>query len=162
MPDLLRSVLGTFSRLHTGNITEHQFYKEFFEHCCPFDPQLRSTHRVVPNYAHDWWKDRFDILRLPLPSIDVSEVMDMTVDHFDQLPMGAMLQPGPTVAGQIDGKPCLNQILAVKARVQHLGESLTKMLEEKIQMAANAADAISKLEGPMCELEEAILNTRRS
>jgi hypothetical protein len=76
--------------------------------------------------------------------------------------MGAMLQPGPTVAGQIDGKPCLNQILAVKARVQHLGESLTKMLEEKIQMAANAADTISKLEGPMCELEEAILNTRRS
>ncbi|KAG1732466.1 hypothetical protein EDD22DRAFT_960365 [Suillus occidentalis] len=162
MPDLLHSILSRFSRLHTGNITRQQFYKEFFEHCCPYDPQLRSTHRVVANYAHDWWKDHFDVLQLSLPSIDVSKVMDMTIDHFDQLPLGAMLQPSPTVTSQVDGKPCLNQILAVKACVQHLSKSLTKMLEEKIQMATDAADAISKLEGPMSELEEALLNSRWS
>jgi hypothetical protein len=67
-----------------------------------------------------------------------------------------------SVADQVDGKPYLNQILAVKAHVQHLGKSLTKILEEKIQMATEAADTMSQLEGPMCELEKVLLNSRQS
>ncbi|KAG1872207.1 hypothetical protein F4604DRAFT_1925812 [Suillus subluteus] len=161
MTDLLRSILGRFSRLQTRNITGEQFYAEFFAHCSPHDPELRSTHRVVLKYAHDWWKDRFDTLGFALPSLDVNEVLDMMADHFEQLPMGAMLLPGPAVAGQVEGDPLFNQILAVKAHVQHLGDSLEKMLQETTMMAAAAASSMSELEGPMDELEEALLTSRR-
>ncbi|KAG1836909.1 hypothetical protein F4604DRAFT_1942779 [Suillus subluteus] len=161
MTDLLRSILGRFSRLQTRNITGEQFYAKFFAHRSPHDPELRSTHRVVLKYAHDWWKDRFDTLGFALPSLDVNEVLDMMADHFEQLPMGAMLLPGPAVAGQVEGDPLLNQILAVKARVQHLSNSLEKMLQEKTMMATAAASSMSKLEGPMDELEEALLTSRQ-
>ncbi|KAG1866109.1 hypothetical protein F4604DRAFT_1928111 [Suillus subluteus] len=161
MTDLLHSILSRFSRLQTRNITSEQFYAEFFMHCFPHDPELRSTHRVVLKYAHDWWKDRFDTLGFALPSLDVNEVLDMMADHFEQLPMGAMLLPGPAVAGQVEGDPLLNQILAVKACVQHLGDSLERMLQEKTMMAVAAASSMSKLEGPMDQLEEALLTSRQ-
>ncbi|KAG1849775.1 hypothetical protein F4604DRAFT_1687361 [Suillus subluteus] len=121
----------------------------------------QEHHRVVLKYAHDWWKDHFDTLGFALPSLDVNEVLDMMADHFEQLPMGAMLLPGPAVAGQVEGDPLLNQILAVKARVQHLGDSLEKMLQEKTMMAAAATSSMSELEGSMDELEEALLTSRR-
>ncbi|KAG1837769.1 hypothetical protein F4604DRAFT_1692091 [Suillus subluteus] len=121
----------------------------------------QEHHRVVLKYAHDWWKDHFDTLGFALPSLDVNEVLDMMADHFEQLPMGAMLLPGPAVAGQVEGDPFLNQILAVKARVQHLGDSLERMLQEKTMMAAAAASSMSELEGPMDELEEVLLTSRR-
>ncbi|KAG1868315.1 hypothetical protein DFJ58DRAFT_723571 [Suillus subalutaceus] len=161
MTDLLRSIISRFTCLQTRNITSEQFYAEFFVHCSPHDPELRSTHRVVLKYAHDWWKDRFDTLGFTLPSLDVNEVLDMMADHFEQLPMGAMLLPGPAVAGQVEGDPLLNQILAVKARVQHLGNSLERMLQEKTMKAAAAATTMSELEGPMDQLEEALLTSRR-
>ncbi|KAG1880164.1 hypothetical protein F4604DRAFT_1922843 [Suillus subluteus] len=161
MTDLLRSILGRFSHLQTRNITGEQFYAEFFVHCSPHDPELRSTHRVVLKYAHDWWKDRFDTLGFTLLSLDVNEVLDMMADHFEQLPMGAMLLPSPAVTSQVEGDPLLNQILAVKARVQHLSDSLERMLQEKTMMAAAAASSMSKLEGPMDQLEEALLTSRR-
>lgn len=85
IPDILRSIIGKFARLQTGNINAEQFHDEFFANCSPNDPELRSTHRVVANYPHDWWKDRFDTLGFPLPFIDINEVMEMTHDHFDQL-----------------------------------------------------------------------------
>ncbi|KAG2064947.1 hypothetical protein BDR04DRAFT_1122208 [Suillus decipiens] len=69
----------------------------------------------------------------------------MVQDHFEQLLLGAMLQPGPAVTSQVDGEPCLNQILAVKAHVEHL--------KEKIQMATEATNTISQLEGPMFQLD---------
>ncbi|KAG2030729.1 hypothetical protein BDR03DRAFT_986902 [Suillus americanus] len=116
---------------------------------------------VIPRYSHNWWKDRFDTLALPLPFLDVNEVLEMTQDHFEQLPMGAVLVPGPVVTGQVEGDPLLNQILAVRACIQHLGDTLASVLEEKIQMAAAAASTMSQLEGPMSELEEALSNTRR-
>ncbi|KAG2747991.1 hypothetical protein P692DRAFT_201806195 [Suillus brevipes Sb2] len=50
--------------------------------------------------SHDWWKDRFDTLGLALPSLNVNKVMDMTIDHFEQLPLGAMLLPGPIVTNE--------------------------------------------------------------
>ncbi|KAG1766491.1 hypothetical protein EV702DRAFT_1204104 [Suillus placidus] len=96
MPDLLRSIIDRFARLQTGNTTGEQ---------------------VVTNYTHDWWKDRFDMLGFALPSLNVNEVMDMAIDYFEQLPLGAMLLPGPVIADRFDGAPLLNQILAVKARV---------------------------------------------
>ncbi|KAG1838774.1 hypothetical protein F4604DRAFT_1941158 [Suillus subluteus] len=161
MPNLLRSILGKFARLQTGNINMEQFHDEFFAHCSPHDPELRSTHRVVTNYAHDWWKDRFDTLQFPLPFLDVNEVMDMTHDHFEQLPMGAMLVPGPVITGQVEGDPLLNQILALKARIQHLGKSLASLLEEKTKAATVAASTMADLEGPMDQLEEALLKSSR-
>ncbi|KAG2062678.1 hypothetical protein BDR04DRAFT_1164791 [Suillus decipiens] len=85
MSDLLRSILGGFARYQTGNITAEQFHDEFLAYCSPHDPELRSTHRVVSRYSHDWWKDRFDTLGFPLPFLDVDEVMDMVEDHFEQL-----------------------------------------------------------------------------
>ncbi|KAG2068610.1 hypothetical protein BDR04DRAFT_1119598 [Suillus decipiens] len=99
--------------------------------------------------SHDWWKDQFDTLGFPLPFLDVNEVMDMVQDHFEQLPMGAMLLLGPVVTGQVKGNPLLNQILVVMACMKHLGKSLTSLLEEKIRMAAEAAKTMSQLEGPM-------------
>ncbi|KAG1888831.1 hypothetical protein F4604DRAFT_1915894 [Suillus subluteus] len=159
MPDLLHSIISRFTCLQTRNITGKQFYAEFFVHCSPHDPELSSTHRVVLKYAHDWWKGRFDTLGFPLPSLDVNEVLDMMVDHFEQLPMGAMLLPSPAVASQVDDDPLLNQILAVKARIQHLSDSLERMLQEKTMMAAAAASTMSQLEGPMDELEEALLTS---
>ncbi|KAG1820934.1 uncharacterized protein BJ212DRAFT_1297412 [Suillus subaureus] len=132
----------------TGNITTEQFFDKFFAHCSQNDPELRSTHRVVPNYSHNWWKDCFDTLGLLLPFLDVNEVMDMTHDHFEQLPMGAMLVPGPVVTGQVEGEPLLNQIMAVKAHIQHLSKSLESMLEEKIQKAVEATATMSNLRGP--------------
>ncbi|KAG2365827.1 hypothetical protein BDR07DRAFT_1374021 [Suillus spraguei] len=156
MPDLLCSIISKFARLQTRHINTKQFHDEFFMHCSPHDPELRSTHRVVTNYAHDWWKDCFDTLQFPLPFLDINEVMDMTQDHFEQLPMGAILVPGPVVTSQVEGDPLLNQILAVKARIQHLGESLASLLEEKTKAAAsNMAD----LKGPMDQLEEALLKS---
>ncbi|KAG1854606.1 hypothetical protein F4604DRAFT_1685974 [Suillus subluteus] len=152
MTDLLCSILSRFSCLQTRNITGEQFYAEFFVHYSPHDPELRSTHR---------WKDHFDTLGFALPSLDVNEVLDMMADHFEQLPMGAMLLPGPAVTGQVEGDPLLNQILAVKACVQHLGDSLERMLQEKTMMAAAAASSMSELEGPMDQLEEALLTSRR-
>ncbi|KAG2068915.1 hypothetical protein BDR04DRAFT_1157305 [Suillus decipiens] len=113
---------------------------------------------VVPRYCHDWWKDHFDTLALPLPFLDVNKVLEMTQDHFEQLPMGAMLLPGPVVTGQVEDNPLLNQILAVRACIQHLSNALASMLEEKIQMAAVAASTMSQLEGPIGELEEVLSN----
>ncbi|KAG1844235.1 hypothetical protein F4604DRAFT_1937647 [Suillus subluteus] len=161
MTDLLRSILSRFSRLQTRNITGEQFYAKFFAHCSPHDPELRSTHRVVLKYAHDWWKDCFNTLGFALLSLDVNEVLDMMADHFEQLPMGAMLLPGPAVAGQVEGDPLLNKILAVKARIQHLGNSLERMLQEKTMMAVAATSSMSELEGPMDQLEEALLTSCR-
>ncbi|KAG1776219.1 hypothetical protein EV702DRAFT_1198538 [Suillus placidus] len=159
MPDLLRSILGRFSRLQTGNITTEQLHDEFFTYCSPNDPELRSNHCVVLNYSYDWWKDHFDTLGFVLPFLDVDEVLEMTQDHFEQLPMGAMLVLGPAVTGQVEGDALLNQILAVRARIQHLGKTLASMLEEKTQKAAAAASTMSQLEGPMDELEDALLNS---
>ncbi|KAG1767880.1 hypothetical protein EV702DRAFT_1050213 [Suillus placidus] len=159
MPDLLRSILSRFSRLQTGNITTEQLHDEFFAYCSPNDSELRSNHRVVLNYSYDWWKDHFDTLGFVLPFLDVDEVLEMTQDHFEQLPMGAMLVPSPAVTGQVEGDALLNQILAVRAHIQHLGKTLASMLEEKTQKAAAAASTMSQLEGPMDELEDALLNS---
>ncbi|KAG2073227.1 hypothetical protein BDR04DRAFT_1116395 [Suillus decipiens] len=93
--------------------------------------------------------DWFDTLGFPLPFLDVNEVMDMVQDHFEQLPMGEMLSPGPVVTGQVKGDPLLNQILAVMACMKHLGKSLTSLLEEKTRIAAEAAKTMSQLKGPM-------------
>ncbi|KAG2134168.1 uncharacterized protein EDB93DRAFT_1107373 [Suillus bovinus] len=161
MPNLLRSILSRFACFQTWSTTAEQFYDESFAHCSPHDPELRSTHRVVPNYSHDWWKDHFDTLGFPLPSLDVTEVMEMTQDHFEQLPMGSMLVPGPPVTSQVEGDPLLNQILAVKAHVEHLGKSLASMLEEKIKIAVAAASTMEQLEGPMDELVEALLDSHQ-
>ncbi|KAG1720613.1 hypothetical protein EDD22DRAFT_854601, partial [Suillus occidentalis] len=200
IPDLLCSIIGKFARLQTGNINTEKFHDEFFTNCCPNDPELRSTHQVVTNYAHDWWKDRFDTLGFPLPVtyfltliylvfdpsllvdsliiislrgaspldqtfeplvkdilckgqfsfepstrdpskfitlpfIDVSKVMEMTHEHFDQP--------------------------ALRARVQHLGNVLACMLDEKIKLAAEAAISMANLKGPMDQLEEALMNSSR-
>ncbi|KAG2067441.1 hypothetical protein BDR04DRAFT_1159147 [Suillus decipiens] len=161
MSDLLCSILGGFAQYQTRNITAEQFHDEFLAYCSPHDPELRSTHRVVDRYSHDWWKDWFDTLGFPLPFLDVNEVMDMVEDHFEQLPMGAMLSPGPAVTSQVKGDPLLNQILAVMACMKHLGKSLTSLLEEKTRMAAEAAKTMSQLEGPMGELEEVLSKAQR-
>lgn len=99
----------------------------------------------------------------------------MTVDHFEQLvshlslmlgfylfsfvATGAMLVPSPVVGEQYHGAPLLNQILAVRAHVQHLGDSLARMLQEKTKMAVEATSIMFQHEGPMDELEEVLLNT---
>jgi hypothetical protein len=74
--------------------------------------------------------------------------------------MGARLALGPEVTGQVEGEP-LNQIIAVKACMQHHCESLAKMLEEKIQITVAAASTMSQLEGPMDELEKVLLNSHQ-
>ncbi|KAG2074976.1 hypothetical protein BDR04DRAFT_1115424 [Suillus decipiens] len=112
--------------------------------CSLHNPELSSNHRVVPRYSHDWWKYCFDTLALPLPFLDVNKVLEMTQDHFEQLPMRAMLLPGTVVTSQVEGDPLLNQILAVRAHMQHLGNTLASMLEEKIQMAAAATSTMSQ------------------
>ncbi|KAG1837247.1 hypothetical protein C8R48DRAFT_782752 [Suillus tomentosus] len=119
----------------TGIITAEQLHDEFFLHCSPNGPQVSSNHRVVPNYRYDWWKDHFNRLGLDLPVLNVHEVMEMTQDHFEQLLMGAMLVPGPAVTGQVDGDALFNQIMAVRTHLQHLGEAMSSLLEQKHQIA---------------------------
>lgn len=75
--------------------------------------------------------------------------------------MGAMLVPGPVVTGRAEGDPLLTQILALKARMQHFGDALSCMLDDKIKLAAEASSSMANLEGPMDQLEEALLNASR-
>ncbi|KAG2087516.1 uncharacterized protein F5147DRAFT_781280 [Suillus discolor] len=161
MPDLLQAMIGRFSRFQTGIITAEQLHDEFFLHCSPNGPQVSSNHRVVPNYRYDWWKDRFDRLGLDLPVLNVHEVMEMTQDHFEQLLMGAMLVPGPAVTGQVDGGALFNQIVVVRTHLQHLGEAMSPLLEQKHQIAAAAAYTMSQLEAPIAELQQQLLNSRQ-
>ncbi|KAG2114326.1 uncharacterized protein F5147DRAFT_650104 [Suillus discolor] len=161
MPDLLRTLIGWFSRFQTGIITTKQLHNEFFLHCSPNGPQVSSNHRMVLNYRYDWWKDRFDCLGLELPVLNVHEVMEMTQDHFEQLPMGAMLVLGPAVTSQVDGDALFNQIVTVRTHLQHLGEAMASLLEQKHQIAAAAASTMSQLEALIAELEQVLLNSRR-
>lgn len=85
IPALLRSVMSCFARLQTGSITAEKLFQEFHTECSPNDQRLWSNHRIVSTYHHDWWKDRFDILGFQLPILNVSEVMEMTEDHFERL-----------------------------------------------------------------------------
>ncbi|KAG1852525.1 hypothetical protein F4604DRAFT_1686628 [Suillus subluteus] len=159
-PDLLRNVIARFVRFQTGHITTEEMHNEFLMYCSPNDPELRSIHRVIPNYRHDWWKDYFDTLGLEMPALNVREVMEMAQDHFEQLvghfslscwtsihancqPMGAMLAPSPAVTGQVDGDALFNQIVAVRAHLQHLGEAMASLLEQKTQIAAEATSTMS-------------------
>ncbi|KAG1807072.1 hypothetical protein EV424DRAFT_1544016 [Suillus variegatus] len=161
MPNLLRAVIGRFSRYQTGTITAEEFHDEFIEHCSPNNPALRFNHRVVSNYRYDWWKDRFELLGLELPVLNMQEVMEMTQDHFEQLPMGAMLVPGPEVTGQVEGDALFNQIVAVRAHLQHLGEEMASLLEQKNQIVTGAMSTMRELEAPIAELEEALVNSGR-
>jgi hypothetical protein len=72
-----------------------------------------------------------------------------------------MLVLGPVVTSRVDGDPLLTQIQALKAHVQHLGDALVCMLDEKIKLAAEAATSMADLEGPMDQLEEALMNSSR-
>ncbi|KAG2095120.1 uncharacterized protein F5147DRAFT_778815 [Suillus discolor] len=159
MPDLLCAIIGRLARFQTGTITTKQLHDEFFTHCSLNSPELRAINQVVPNYRYNWWKDRFDRLRLDLLDLNIHEVMEMTQDHFEQLPMGAMLVPGPVVTGQVDGDALFNQIVAVRAHLKHLGDAMGALLDQKTQVATAAASTMSQLEGPIADLEEALLNS---
>ncbi|KAG1797141.1 uncharacterized protein HD556DRAFT_1441296 [Suillus plorans] len=161
MPDLLRSIIGRFTRFQTGTITAEELHDEFFLHCSPHRPGLTSHHRVVPNYPYDWWKDHFDHLSFELLVLNLQEVMEMTHDHFEQLPLGAILEPGPAVTGQVDGEALFNQIVAARAHLQHLGESMASLLEQKAGLPLQPQSTMSQLEGPIAELEEELLNSGR-
>ncbi|KAG2132111.1 hypothetical protein DEU56DRAFT_757444 [Suillus clintonianus] len=152
MPDLLRSVIGRFARHQIGAITAEDLYDEFFASCSPEDPSLGSFHRLVRNYQHDWWKDRFDKLGFQLPMLNLHEVMEMVCYHFEQLPMGTMLLAGPQITGQVDGDALCNQFLAVKTHLERLGTAMAVMLEHKTQAASAAAATMAELEAPMEEL----------
>ncbi|KAG2071132.1 hypothetical protein BDR04DRAFT_1194871 [Suillus decipiens] len=158
MSDLLCSILGGFTQYQTGNITAEQSHDEFLAYCSSHDPELRSTHRVVGRYSHDWWKDQFDTLGFPLLFLDINEVMDIIQDHFEQLVAN---ESNAFIISQVKGDPLLNQILVVMAHMKHLGKSLTSLLEEKTMMAAEAAKTMSQLEGPMGELEEVLSKAQR-
>ncbi|KAG1887750.1 hypothetical protein F4604DRAFT_1916571 [Suillus subluteus] len=106
-----------------------QMHNEFLTNCSPNDPELRSIHQVVPNYHHDWWKDHFDTLGLEMPALNMQEVMKMAQDHFEQLPMGAMLMPSPMVTGQVDGDALFNQIVVITA------EAVSTMLQLEAPIA---------------------------
>ncbi|KAG1718273.1 uncharacterized protein EDB91DRAFT_1090173 [Suillus paluster] len=116
---------GTFNGRQI-TINAEELHDEFFECCSPNDQELWSNHRVVRNYSHDWWKDRFDRLGFELPMLTIQE------------PIGAMLMPGPAVTGQVDGDALFNQIVAVRAHLRHLGEAMASLLEQKTQIAAAA------------------------
>ncbi|KAG0692658.1 hypothetical protein DFH29DRAFT_1008279 [Suillus ampliporus] len=161
MPDLLRIVICRFTCFQIRNIDAEELHDEFFSHCSPDVEASWSSNRVVRNYSHDWWKDRFDRLGFGLPALNIDEVFNMTKDHFEQLPMGAMLVPGPVVTSQAQGDALFNQIVAVRAHLQHLGEAMASLLEEKTQIAATVVSTMSQLEAPIDEVEEALLNSRR-
>jgi hypothetical protein len=72
--------------------------------------------------------------------------------------MGAMLVPGPTVTGQVDGDALFNQMVAVRAHLQHLGEAMSSLLDQKTQVAAEAMSTMSQLDAPIAEVAEALLN----
>ncbi|KAG1728247.1 uncharacterized protein EDB91DRAFT_1253510 [Suillus paluster] len=149
MPDLLRLVIAHFAHFQTGTINAEELHDKFFECCSPNDQELWSNHRVVRNYSHDWWKDRFDRLGFELLMLTIQE------------PIGAMLMPGPAVTGQVDSDALFNQIVAVRAHLRHLGEAMASLLEQKTQIAAAAASTISQLEAPIDEVEQALINSRR-
>ncbi|KAG1819026.1 uncharacterized protein BJ212DRAFT_1479153 [Suillus subaureus] len=81
-----------------------------------------------------------------------SEVMEMTRDHFEQLLMGTMLLPGPVITDQADGDALVNPIVAVRAHLQQLSDTLSCLLEEKTQVATVAAATMARLEALMDEL----------
>ncbi|KAG2098275.1 uncharacterized protein F5147DRAFT_777770 [Suillus discolor] len=89
------------------------------------------------------------------------EVIEMTQDHFEQPPMGAILVLGPAVTDQVEGNALFNQIVAVRAHLQHLSEAMAFLLEQKTQIAAAAVSTLSQLDAPIAELEEALSNARR-
>jgi hypothetical protein len=72
--------------------------------------------------------------------------------------MGAMLMPGPTVTGQVDGDALFNQIVAVRTHLQHLGEAMASLLDQKTQVAAKAMSTMLQLDAPIAEVAEALLN----
>ncbi|KAG1889746.1 uncharacterized protein F5891DRAFT_987241 [Suillus fuscotomentosus] len=146
MPDFLHAVIGRFARFQTGTITAKELHDEFVTHCSPNNTPLRSTHCVVANYRYDWWKDRFDWLGLELPVLNMHEVMEMTQDHFEQL---------------VDSDALFNQIVAVRAHLQHLGETMASLLEQKNQISATAVSTMSQLKAPIMKLEEALLDSHR-
>ncbi|KAG1724560.1 uncharacterized protein EDB91DRAFT_1087413, partial [Suillus paluster] len=127
-------VIARFAQFQTGTINAEELHDEFFECCSPNDQELWSNHRVVRNYSHDWWKDRFDRLGFELPMLTIQEV---------------------------DGDALFNQIVAVRAHLRHLGEAMASLLEQKTQIAAAAASTISQLEAPIDEVEQALINSRR-
>ncbi|KAG2082110.1 hypothetical protein BD769DRAFT_1683394 [Suillus cothurnatus] len=136
MPNLLRSVIGRLVQFKTGTVTPEQLHDEFITYCSPNDPKLS--------------------LGLELLILNVREVMEMTQDNWS--PMGAMLVPGPTVTGQVDGDALFNQMVAVRAHLQHLGEAMSSLLDQKTQVAAEAMSTMSQLDAPIAEVAEALLN----
>ncbi|KAG1726508.1 uncharacterized protein EDB91DRAFT_1254282 [Suillus paluster] len=161
MPDLLHLVIACFTCFQTGTINAEELHDKFFECCSPNDQELWSNHRVIHNYSHHWWKDHFDRLGFELPMLTIQEVMEMTREHFEQLPIGAMLMPGPAVTGQVDSDALFNQIVVVRAHLRHLSEAMASLLEQKTQIAAVAASTISQLEVPIDEVEQALINSHR-
>ncbi|KAG0693557.1 hypothetical protein DFH29DRAFT_881368 [Suillus ampliporus] len=161
IPDLLRIVISRFTCFQIGNIDAEELHNQFFSDCLPSVEASWSSNQVVHNYSHDWWKDCFNRLGFSLPVVNIDEVLDMTKDHFKQLPMGAMLVPGPVVTGQAEGDALFNQIVAVRAHLQHLGEAMASLLDEKTQITAAVVSTMSQLEAPIDEVEEALLNSCR-
>ncbi|KAG1721468.1 uncharacterized protein EDB91DRAFT_1088432 [Suillus paluster] len=149
MPNLLHIVIAKFAHFQTNTINAKELHNEFFTCCSPNDQELWSNHQVVCNYPHDWWKDHFNRLGFKLPILTIQE------------PIGAILMPGPTVTGQVNGDPLFNQIVAVRAHLQHLGEAMASLLEQKIQIAAAATSTISQLEVLIDEVKQALIHSHR-
>jgi hypothetical protein len=72
--------------------------------------------------------------------------------------MGAMLVLGPAVTEQVDGDALFNQIVAVRAHLQHLSEAMLSLLDQKTQVAAEAMSTMLQLDTPIAEVVEALLN----
>ncbi|KAG1814381.1 uncharacterized protein BJ212DRAFT_1300676 [Suillus subaureus] len=135
-------IIGCFICFQTGTITTDVFHDKFFAHCSLSNPTLGSTHQLMLG---------FELLLL-----DLQEVMEMTRDHFEQLPMGTMLLPGPVITDQADGDALVNQIVVVRAHLQQLSDALSCLLEEKTQVATVAAATMARLEALMDELLDSL------
>ncbi|KAG0695460.1 hypothetical protein DFH29DRAFT_1005436 [Suillus ampliporus] len=88
MPNLLHIIISQFAYFQIRNINAKELHDEFFPHCSP-------------NNKASW-------LGFGLSVLTIDEVMDMTWNHFEQLPMGAMLVLGPMVTGQADSDALFN------------------------------------------------------
>ncbi|KAG1797830.1 uncharacterized protein HD556DRAFT_1440790 [Suillus plorans] len=140
---------------------DNRLFREFSTHPVCGGSDVMAHCRLVAHYQYCWWKDRFDILPFEmLDRVQLQDVMELTLEHFQQLPAGHLLLPDMRTH-KANPDPLLSNLWVIKDDLEQLGTKLNYWLSAKMKDGSAALEAMTTLEGPVDDLHDAMATAQQ-
>ncbi|KAG1891919.1 uncharacterized protein F5891DRAFT_1197207 [Suillus fuscotomentosus] len=156
LPEYLNDIVKMLASWQLALWDDDHLFHKFSTHPVGGDSDVMAHCHLVAHYQYCWWKDWFDLLPFEMPDcVQLQDVMELTVEHFQQLPVGLLLLPDMH-AHKADPDPLLSNLWVIKDDLEQLGTKLNYWLSAKMKDGSAALEAMATLEGPVDDLHDAM------